>query len=167
MQFLEIGGRTCELKFTARSLLRTAQVADVPFRSLFTGGEKGAKLLLYCGLCCQYPQLTRKQAESIFDAAAENAALLYDKLSLAFHESGFPREGITQEQFDKLLDSAARAGMQDTHRLENLTLNEIRRELNAFLARARFSSAAPASMTDESMKSVLTAFARRNTFVNP
>ena len=167
MQFIEIANRTYGLKFTARSLLRGQQLSDIPFRSLFCSGEKGAKMLLYCALCHQYPGITRRQAESVFDAAAENASLLYDKLCLAFHESGFPREGITQAQFDKLTDSAARAGMPDTAKLENMTLNEINRELNAFLARARFSTAAPASMTDAAMKSVLTAFARRNTIVNP
>ncbi|MBR5232340.1 MAG: hypothetical protein IKW00_08885 [Clostridia bacterium] len=165
MQFIEIAGRTYELKFTAQSLLRGQQMSSEPFRSLFCSGEKGAKMLLYCALCPQHPSLTVKQAASLFDTA-ENTPLLYDKLCLAFHESGFPREGITLSQLNRLMDSAARAGMQDTQRLEHMTLAQINRELNAFLARAHFSSAAPASMTDDAMKSVLTAFARRTTHVN-
>lgn len=166
MQFIEINGSTYALKFTAQSLLRVQQMTSLPFRSLFRSGAKGAVLLLYGALCHQLPRLTLKEAETLFNAA-ESTALLYDKLTRAFDESGFPREGITGDQLDRLMDSASRAGMGDSARLQHMTLHEIDRELNAFLARTRAFAAAPSSMTDDAMKSVLTAFARRNTHADP
>lgn len=158
MQYVEIAARTYPLRFTARAILRTQQMSTLPFLSLFSRGGEGAKWLLYCALCDYRPSLTFRQAEALFDACMEDIGLLYDKLTLAFHESGFPREGVTQKEFDRLLDAAARAGMQNSHLLYDLTYHEIVRETDALLRRP-----APASvpMTDAQMLSTLKNFAKR------
>lgn len=159
MQYVEIANRTYPLRFTARALLRTQQMSALPFSALFSRGAEGAKWLLYCALCDHKPSLAFRHAEALFEACLSDIALLYDKLTLAFHESGFPREGITQAQFDRLLDAAARAGMKNSQRLYDLTYHEIVRELDAHLARLPRGAAAP--MTDTQMLSVLRNFARR------
>ena len=165
MQFIEIAGRTYALRFTARSLLRTQSQLDMPFRQLFTSGEKGARQLLYCALCDAYPAVTQKKANALFDALKEDLPLLYDTLAAAYDESGFPREGITQAAFDRLLDSAARAGMYCSDRLLDLDYRQITRELDAHLARARIAPAAP--MTDQQMLCVLQSIERRNHRADP
>lgn len=165
MQYIEIAGRTYPLRFTARALLRTQQMSDLPFLSLFSQGAAGAKWLLYCALCDHKPSLAFRHVEALFDACLSDLALLYDKLTLAFHESGFPREGITQPQFDRLLDAAARAGMKDSFRLYDLTYHEIIREMSAHLARHSRPNIPP--MTDAQMRSALKNFARRFDHANP
>lgn len=165
MQFIEIAGRTYALRFTARALLRTQELLDMPFRQLFTTGEQGARHLLYCALCDQYPQITQRKANALFDALLPDIETLYDVLASAYDESGFPREGITQASFDRLLDSAARAGMPCSYSLLDLTYREISRELSAYLARARKAPDTP--MTDQQMLSVLQSIARRNHRADP
>ena len=164
MQYVEIAARTYPLRFTARALLRTQQMSKLPFLSLFSRGAEGAKWLLYCALCDYRESLTFRQAEALFEACLSDIGLLYDKLTLAFYESGFPREGITQQQFDRLLTAAARAGMQNSHRLYDLTYHEIVREVEALL-RGPLESASP--MTDLQMLSALKNFARRCDHANP
>ncbi len=163
MQYVEIAARTYPLRFTARSLLRTQQMSALPFQSLFSRGAEGAKWLLYCALIDYRPSLTFRQAEALFDACMSDIALLYDKLTLAFHESGFPREGVTQAEFDRLLTAAARAGMQNSHRLYDLDYHEIVRETEALLRRPL----ADTPMTDAQMLSALQHFARRCDHANP
>lgn len=163
MPHVEIAARTYPLRFTARSLLRTQEMSKLPFQSLFSRGAEGAKWLLYCALTDYRPSITFRQAEALFEACLNDIALLYDKLTLAFHESGFPREGITQKEFDRLLTAAARTGMQDSHRLYDLTYREIVRETEALLRRPL----ADIPMTDAQMLSALKHFARRCDDVNP
>ena len=158
MRYIEIAGRTHSLQFTARAVLRTQQLCPLPFRQLFTGGEEGARWLLYCALCDAYPFLTRRKADALFDSLLPDIAPLYDTLALAYDDSGFPREGITQEEADRLLDAAARAGMQNSWRLLDLTYREISRELDAFLHAAPHPDA---PMTEKQMQSTLNHFARR------
>ena len=165
MRYIEIAARTWPLRFTARSILRTQQITTIPFRENLTRGEEGARNLLYCALCDAFPTVTRRKSDALFDALLPDVAPLYDQLACAYDDSGFPREGITQQQFDRLLSAAARAGMQDTNRLYDLTYREIIREADAFLAR---SGAAPATpMTDQQMLSALQIFARRSDHANP
>lgn len=159
MRYIEIAGRTHPLRFTLRSLLRTQQLLSAPFSSLFTTGEEGARLLLYCALCDAYPFLTRRKANALFDSLLPDIAPLYDALALAYDASGFPREGVSQEAADRLLDAAARAGMKDSHRLLDLTCREIARETDAHLYPA---PRPDAPMTDAQMLSALKTFARRN-----
>ena len=165
MRYIEIAARTWPLRFTARSILRTQQLTDIPFRENFTRGEEGARTLLYCALCDAFPAITRRKADALFDALLPDVAPLYDQLARAYDDSGFPREGITPQQFDRLLSAAARAGMQDTHRLYDLTYQEIIRETDAFFARSGAAPAAP--MTDQQMLSTLKLFARRSDHADP
>ena len=165
MRYIEIAARTWPLRFTARAILRTQQITNVPFRENFTRGEEGARTLLYCALCDAFPAITRRKANALFDALLPDVASLYDLLARAYDDSGFPREGITQQQFDRLLSAAARAGMQDTVRLYDLSYREIIREADAFLARAGAVTSAP--MTDQQMLSTLKIFARRSDHANP
>lgn len=164
MRYIEIAGRTHPLRFTARALLRTQQMRPAPFSTLFTSGEEGARWLLYCALCDAYPFLTRRKSDALFDALLPDVAPLYDALALAFDDSGFPREGITQAEMDRLLDAAARAGMKDSRRLLDLDYREISRELNAHLG-PRAHGNAP--MTEEQMLSTLKNYARRFTRADP
>lgn len=159
MQYMEIAGRTWHLRFTARSLIRMQQLTDAPFASLFKGDPRGACLLLYGALCDQRPSLTLSQAEALFAAAQDQLPRLYDKLALAFDESGFSREGVTARQLTHLMDAAARAGYRHSHRLADLTYAEIARELESHLR--LYPSAAPQRMTDEQMRTTLESFARR------
>ena len=159
MRYIEIACRTWLLRFTARSVLRTQQLISQPFETLFSTGEEGVKTLLYCALCDAYPLITLRKAQALFDALLPDVAPLYDLLARAYDDSGFPREGVTQAQFDRLLDAAARAGMQDTQRLYDLTYREITREADAFLA--RHAPVPTNQMTDEQMLSALKNFARR------
>lgn len=159
MQYLEIAGRTYALRFTARSLLRLQQLTDAPFASLFAGDEHGVCLLLYGALCHNLPALTLRQAQSLFAAIREQLPVLYDKLALAYDESGFPRKGVTPRQMERLMDAAARAGYAHSHRLCDLTCTEIAREIEAHLSRRTGACAAP--MTDQQMRAALESFARR------
>ena len=165
MPYVEIAHHTYPLRFTARSLLRTQEMSKLPFQSLFSRGAEGAKWLLYCALCDYRPALAFRHAEALFEACLSDIALLYDKLTLAFYQSGFPREGITQGEFDRLLDAAARTGMKNSRRLYDLTYHEIVRELDAHLARQPHADIAP--MTDAQMQSILKSFAGRCDDANP
>ncbi len=160
MRYIEIAGRTHPLRFTARALLRTQQLCPAPLRTLFTSGEEGARWLLYCALCDAYPFLTRRKSDALFDTLLPDIAPLYDELAQAYDMSGFPREGITQEEMDRLLDAAARAGMKDSRRLLDLSYREIARELDAHLPPR---SRADAPMTEAQMLSALKNYARRFT----
>lgn len=155
MRYIEMAGRTHPLRFTARAILRTQQLCHLPFRQLFTSGEEGARWLTYCALCDAYPFITRCKADALFDTLLPDVAPLYDALAAAFDQSGFSREGITQEEMDRMLDAAARAGMKNSGRLLDLTYREIARELSAYLHDT------PAPMTDAQMQSALNHFARR------
>ena len=172
MTHLEIGSRTCFLRFTARSLLRAGACGGKTVCAQLQNTFEDTALLLYAALCHSLPHLTLRQAQSILHALAEDQLklnALMDALARAYDESGFPSEGVTQEAFDRLLDAAAHAGMADTYKLYDLTYSEITRELNAYLARERLHHGlAPAqrAMTDQEMQQLLISMTRRDEFAH-
>lgn len=172
MIYIETGSRAYPLRFTARSLLRAISRGQTDVPALLRGGAHQTALLLYAALCSSLPHLTLRQAQSLLETHLDSEKKLNSlltKLTHAYDESGFPPDGITKESFERLLDAASRAGFMHVHTLYDLTYTEIVRELNAFLAQKRLHSALPGTdspMTDDQMRSVLHAIARRDAFVN-
>jgi len=166
MIYLEIGSRAYPLRFTARSLLRARERGGRKGGPLLGEGLEDTALMLYAALSDAVPHLTLRQAQSILHSFAdsrEKMDALLDSLARAYDESGFPGDGVTSEGFDKLLNAAANAGMENTYRLYDLTYAEIVRELNAYLARERLRRGLScAAMTDEAMQHLITSMIRRD-----